>query len=125
MEHKRELAGVAHNIAHHAGSGLGWLCPHMAQALRGAGLSTASVDLLSTSPYPAGALELSSLRTALRSPRSTVESILGKHGFSGKDVASIELQATPAPWDSSGYTLHTRTIITASDGAVFDSGWLN
>jgi hypothetical protein len=102
MARKRELAGVAHDIAHHAGSGLGWLCPRMAQALRGAGLSTTSVDLLSASPYPAGALELSPLRTALQSLRSTVESILGKYGFSAEDVASIELQATPAPWDSLG-----------------------
>jgi hypothetical protein len=125
MTHKHALTGVAHDIAHHAGSGLGWLCPHMAQALRGAGLSTASVDLLSASPYPAGAIDHSPLRTALQSLRSTAENILGKYGFSRKDVVSIELQATPAPWDDSGYTLHTRAVITAADGAVCDSGWLN
>jgi hypothetical protein len=82
------------------------------------------VDLLSASPYPIGAADLLPLRTALQSLRSTAEIILGKYGFSIPAVNAIELRATPAPWDESGYTLHTRAVITAADGTVFDSGWI-
>jgi hypothetical protein len=50
--------------------------------------------------------------------------LLGKHGLSASDVASVKLQATSAPWDKSGYSMHTRVAITAADGRVFDSGWI-
>jgi len=96
----------------------------MAQVLRAAGLATASIDLLSASPYPIGVADLLSLRAALQALRSKAESILAKYGFSILAVSSIELHTTPAPWDESGYILHTRAVITAADGTVFDSGWL-
>jgi hypothetical protein len=120
---QRSLSGVAHDIAHHANRFGISFSPH-GQALRGAGLTTTSVDLLSASPYPIGVANLLPLRTALQSLRSTAESLLGKHAFSVPAVNAIELFATPAPWDESGYILHTRALITAADGTVFDSGWL-
>ena len=46
MPKMAELAGVAHNIAHHAASGLSFLSPHLAQALRGAGEETTAIELL-------------------------------------------------------------------------------
>jgi hypothetical protein len=68
-----ELSGVAHNIAHHAGSGLSFLSPHLAQALRAAGAETTQIELLVDSPYPSQATELQPLRLALASLRATVE----------------------------------------------------
>ena len=96
----------------------------MAQALRDAGLETTQIELLDPNPYPPGASKLEPLRLALHATRSTVEAILQKNGFGISDVISVQLHATPAPWDSSGYSLHTRVLITASDGRTFDSGWL-
>ena len=52
------LTGVAHNIAHHSASGLSYLSPHLALALRSAGLQTTEIELLSTAPYPPNAAEL-------------------------------------------------------------------
>jgi hypothetical protein len=118
------LAGVAHNIAHHSASGLSYLSPHLALALRSAGAETTDIELLSLEPYPHNAIESKPLRLALGSLKSTTEAMLQKHGFSQSDVSSIVLYATPAPWDMEGYTLHTRTVITAKNERVYDSGWL-
>lgn len=118
------LTGVAHDIAHHSASGLSYLSPHLAEALRAAGERTTEIELLDPEPYPANAKELQPLRLALLSLKTTVEAILRKHGFSTADVASVVLQATPVPWDTKGYILHTRSIITGKNGRAYDSGWL-
>jgi hypothetical protein len=119
-----KLAGVAHSIAHHAGSGLSCISPHLAEALRAVGASTTDIDLLAFSPYPPEAAELKPLRLALLTLQAKSKSILLKHGFSDTDVASIVLRATPAPWDKDGYSLHTRAVVTSLAGHVYDSGWL-
>ena len=124
MPTKRALAGVAHDIAHHAASGLSYLSPHLAKALRSAGLSTTTLDLLDLDPFPNGVDDLEPLRLALQTLRKTAEDILERNGFATEDVTSIELSATPAPWDKEGFLLHTRAVITAKDGQHFDSGWL-
>ena len=118
------LAGVAHNIAHHAGSGLSYISPHLAQALRAAGVETTEIDLLAPRPYPPKAVELEPLRLALASLQATANALLAKHGFSASDVSSMILYATPAPWDKDGYSLHTRAVLTSSAGRTYDSGWL-
>ena len=125
MSKHSELAGIAHNIAHHAGSGLSYLSPHLAQAIRATGAVTTQIDLLSKQPYPSNAVELKPLRLALAALRSTVQALLERHGFSGADVSAITLEATPAPWDKDGYLLHTRAVVISSKGRTFDSGWLN
>jgi hypothetical protein len=125
MSKHSELAGIAHNIAHHAGSGLSYLSPHLAQALRATGAETTQINLLSKEPYPSNAVELKPLRLALATLRSTVQALLERHGFSEADVSAITLEATPAPWDKKGYLLHTRAVVTSSKGRTFDSGWLN
>ena len=118
------LAGVAHNIAHHSASGLSYISPHLANALRQTGQETTEIDLLAPEPYPIRAIESMPLRLALGSLRATAQETLQKHGFKHDDVTSIVLHATPAPWDKDGYVLHTRIVITAKNGRTFDSGWL-
>ena len=118
------LAGAAHDIAHHAASGLSYLSPHMAQALRSAGITTTTVELLDASPYPAGAGELKPLRLALQSLSATAVKIIAGYGFARAEVSSVRLHVTPAPWDSAGYSLHTRSELTSINGRTYDSGWL-
>jgi hypothetical protein len=118
------LAGVAHDIAHHAASGLSYICPHLVLALREAQLDTTDIELVAKDPYPLLVAELRPLRLALASLHSTVLGILSKHGFSETDVSSVVLHATPAPWDRQGYALHTRVTITSRSGRKFDSDWL-
>lgn len=121
---KRALAGVAHDVAHHACSGVSWLSPHLAQALRAAGSDSADVELLDSDPYPRNAVDLQPLRSALSALSEKALAILSANGFSRDDVRSIRLFVTPAPWDATGYTLHARTIITSRDDRTYDSGWL-
>jgi len=125
MTTKRVLSGVAHDIAHHAGSGLSYLSPHLAQALREVGSDSTEVELLDTSPYPGNAAELQPLRLALRALSTKAKEILKSNGFDPDEVSSIRLLATPAPWDASGYLLHTRAIITSTESKIYDSGWLS
>jgi hypothetical protein len=125
MAKMADLAGVAHNIADHSASGLSYLSPHLADALRAAGEETTAIELLARNPYPSRAVELRPLRLALASLQRTVLRLLQKHGFTQTDVRSIVLHATPDPQDSMGYTLYTRAVITAKNGRVYDSGWLS
>ena len=124
MPTRRALLGVAHNIAHHSGSGLSYLSPHLAAALRAANRDTTTIDLLETSPYPSISVHLEPLHRALETLHTTAVAILDQCGFGLSDVAGIKLHATPAPWDPAGYTLHTRVVITDADGREYDSGWL-
>jgi hypothetical protein len=121
---ERSLSGVAHDIAHHAGSGFSCLMPHLAQALREASLKTTVVELLDEEPYPTRVAEVPPLRSALGGLQQTALGILKKYGFARSDVLSIKLHGTPAPWDDTGYLLHTRAVITSAKERRFDSGWL-
>jgi hypothetical protein len=118
------LTGVAHNIAHHSASGLSFLSPHLAQALREAREESTAIELLVQNPYPPKIAEMQPLRLALASLKGNVQGILRKHGFNQNDILSIVLHATPNPQDRDGYVLHTRAVITAKNGRVYDSGWL-
>jgi hypothetical protein len=67
------LSGVAHNIAHHSASGLSYISPHLAIALRTVGETTTEIDLLAPEPYSKNAKEIQSLRLALCTLKATVE----------------------------------------------------
>src|SRR5688572_4059771 len=43
---------IAHNIAHHAQSGLSFIAPHLAHCCHTAGLSAVTLDLLAGRPFP-------------------------------------------------------------------------
>jgi hypothetical protein len=87
--------------------------------------SQTAIELLDDQPYPKGvAEEMRPLRLALQAMRQTALDILRKYGFTRSDVLSIKLHGTPAPWDNTGYLLHTRTVITSAKSHEFDSGWL-
>jgi hypothetical protein len=97
----------------------------MAEALRSVGRETAVVNLLNAGPYPEGVPELRPLRLALQALHDTATGILAKYGFGDSDVSTIELHATPPPWDRAGYSLHTRAVIVTPEGRCFDSGWID
>jgi hypothetical protein len=75
------LAGVAHDLAHHAASGLSYLSPHFAQALRAVGRATATLSLLDQYPYPADVPDNKALRSALKELRTFTTALLEKQGF--------------------------------------------
>jgi hypothetical protein len=124
MPTQRSLAGAAHDIAHHAASGLSYITPYLGQALLDAGLSTTTFSIMESNPYPSGIAKINPLRLSLQALSSTAEKIIQGYGFSKDDITAIDLFASPAPWDETGYSLHTRAVITVCNGKSFDSGWL-
>ena len=124
MTSQKVLKGLAHNIAHHASSGLSCISPHMGRAMRMFGIETTWVELLEESPYPAGLPDEVPLRLGLAALHGFCVSLLTKMGFEIGEVKSVRLHATPAPWDPSGYLLHTRVVITGANDRVYDSGWV-
>ena len=124
MARETELSGVAHNIAHHSCSGLSYISPHLAKALRAVGLESTQINLLDSNPYPSKAEESEPLRMGLESLHKFVLALLERHGFSKESVSSIVLFTTAPPWDIEGYSIHTRAVITSKKGRVYDSGWL-
>ena len=83
------------------------------------------MDLLDPAPYPALVAEQAPLRLALAALHLTALRMLQTHGLQVADLSSMVLHATPSPWDQQGYGLHTRMVIVARSGKVFDSGWLS
>src|SRR5260221_9324240 len=84
MTKMADLAGVAHNIAHHSASGLSYLSPHLAQALRAAGEETTAIELLVQNPYPPKIAEVQPLRLSLVSLKATVQEV--ELGFMQKSI---------------------------------------
>ncbi len=82
MSKEAELAGVAHNIAHHSCSGLSYISPHLSKSLRAVGLTTTEINLLDASPYPPTVQESEPLRLGLASLHNFVLALLERHGFS-------------------------------------------
>ena len=124
MGRQAKLKGVAHDIAHHSGSGLSYINPHLAKALRSAGVETTEIDLLSNLPFPPVASESKPLRLALEELHKFVIRLLAKYGFSLDEVSAVVLFVTPMPYDKEGYLVKTRAVVTSSKGSVYDSGWL-
>lgn len=124
MTSLKKLKGVAHDIAHHAGTGATAVAPHMVEALWNAGIETTWVELLEDSPYPRGIPEHKPLRFALQALHDFTVSLLSGQGFDLCEIESVRLHVTPAPWRQDGSVLHTRAVITATNGRVYDSGWV-
>ena len=124
MASKKALKGLAHDIAHHASSGVSGISPHMGTALRQAGMETGWVELLEESPYLHGIGEEVRLRRGLATLHAFSISLLCEYGFGLNAVKSIRLYSTAPPWDESGYLLHARVVILGDDGRSYDSGWL-
>ena len=117
MSRVSTLASVAHNIAHHAASGLSWLHPHAQRAATAAGLAELRFDLLTLQPVqlpdPPDPLRLAS--EALR--KKSLE-ILEQHGFSVSALASaILVMQFPT---SDEYYCVTAARIETQDGKVFE-----
>ena len=117
MATRQALGGVAHNIAQHANSSS--FSPHMARALRAAGLETTVIELLDPTPYPSVTSEVEPLRLALAALHLKCVEILYKYEFSYLDVKSIKLNATVG---KSGSSWRADVVIVAADGRRFNSG---
>lgn len=91
MASLKQLQGIAHDIAHHAQSGVSFLHPHLAQMCRQADVVTAAVELMAERPYPEGLGEWRPLEAALGVLRERLIAVLEAHGLSAVDIRSAHL----------------------------------
>jgi len=114
------LNGVAHDIAHHAQSGLSWLHPHIGQACRIAGATAAEVELLDEAPYPTDLPRLEPLVLALQGLQGKLFAILDSHRLDHAAVQSVRIQFVFKPNCLDDYLWAVVSRITSSTGRVFE-----
>ncbi len=119
MSSQRALAGVAHDIAHHAGSGLSYVHPHLYQACKAAGVREATVDLLANAPYPLGLPQVGPLQLSLAALRDKFFAILSANGFAPSDVAAVSLRFQFPLLGADGYTCQVAARLQSSRGRLF------
>jgi hypothetical protein len=111
------LASVAHNVAHHAASGLSWLLPHACRAARAAGLHELRFDLLSSPPLSLPEIT-EPLQLASEALREKSLEILEQHGFSISTLKSMSL-VMQFPGSDEFYCV-TCVRIESLNGKVFE-----
>ena len=119
MPSQRALAGVTHDIAHHAISGLSYVHPHLYQACQAIGVREATVDLLAQAPYPPGLPALQPLQLSLSALREKFFSILEANGFGASDIQAISLRFQFPLLGADGYNCQVAAQLMSSRGQSF------
>lgn len=118
MTSLKQLKGVAHDIAHHAQSGLSFVHPHLGQACRAAGVTSAWLDLLEERPYPEGLPVLRPLELALGALRDKFVQMAGSKGIPPSEVEAVRLEFTFPPSDDN-YSCSVGASITDRGGKSY------
>ena len=111
---------MAHDIAHHAQSGLSFLFPHLGRACQEAGLRNASLSLLQDDPYPTMLARHEPLALAIGNLRLRFFDILASYGYAPTDVASVELSFTFPAIHGDGSIYVVQAIIKTPTGRVYE-----
>ena len=90
----KRLSGVAHDISHHAQSGLAYLYPHLWEACQIAGIVSVTAGLKAGEPYPASLPEHGPLRAALDKLRLRFGQILQSRGLDETILSEARLDFT-------------------------------
>jgi len=115
MASKKHLNAVAHDIAHHAVSGLSWLHPHLGEACRRAESDEVVLDAARVDPLPDGFPASEPLKLAAGGLHRTFVAIVEKKGFSVGDVKRAELRFVFSPNRKDDYSCTCFSHLTASD----------
>jgi hypothetical protein len=91
MPSSKLLNGAAHDIAHHALSGLSYLHPHLTQVCKRARRASVTLDLPRESPLPADLPDYKPLRLASQALHRTFVGILESFGFTVAGVTAAQL----------------------------------
>ena len=89
MPSQRVLQSVAHNLGHHAVSGLSFLVPHVFRAARHSGQLTVSIDLLADEPLPRTFSIDEPLRLSVGALRERFNEILSFEGFTRDAIRAV------------------------------------
>lgn len=112
MASLKQLHGIAHDIAHHARSSLAYLFPHLWEACQAAGLTTVSMSLLDSDPYPASLPENGPLRVALNNLRERFERMVRHRGLDVTILTDAQLEFTFPPRFGDGSVYGVRSSLS-------------
>jgi hypothetical protein len=120
MTSLKNLQAVAHDIAHHAQSGLSWLHPHFGRACREASVLETSIDLLVQHPYPAGLPSHEPLALALTGLHQRFLDMLSRYHLREADVESAELHFAFKPDPRDDYSCLVRSVLRSGAGRTYE-----
>ena len=116
MPTARVLQSVAHNVAHHAASGLSFLHPHAFHGIQTLGLSQLTFDLLKPSPLSIEQIDQPLLLSS-GALHNKFKEILGSAGFQVEDLTDALLEMCfPS---GHAYICETACCLTVKDGKSF------
>ena len=119
MTSQRALAGVAHDIAHHAVSGISYVHPHLFHTCQVAGVREASIDLLASEPYPIDLTLVEPLRLSMSALHARFIAILEANKFAISDINSASLRFQFPMLGGDGYSCRATATILSSSGLNF------
>lgn len=114
MTSKRLFNGIAHDIAHHAQSGVSWLHPHIGDACRQCGIAEARLDLLSEQRWSAPIQMEEALQLGTESVRQKFRDMVAAAGLDIMDLAGAWLWLRPVSIDA--HSTEVRSQIDLKDG---------
>lgn len=117
MASKRLFSGIAHDIAHHAQSGLSWLHPYVGQRCRESGVAEVEFDLLAERAWPASFPVDEPLRLATAAVRQKFADMISAAGLNKDDLERALLWFRPVSTD--GGSTEVRSQLKLKDGRSF------
>jgi hypothetical protein len=123
MTSRRRFNGIAHDIAHHAQSGLSFLHPHVVEAMRRNGTSIARLDLLAEKPWPATFVAHEPLRLATAALRATFRDLVADASLEVGDLAEASLAFVNPAW-TEDHPKEVRATFITTDGRRFQHSLL-
>ena len=101
MASRRLFKGVAHDLAHHAQSGLSYMHPHVVRNCKAYSLGEVTAELLSGSPWPAAFRPSKPLRLATSALQETLNGFIRRQGLDPDDLtsANVTFQLVPSKDD--------------------------
>ena len=121
MTSMKVLQSVAHDVAHHAQSGLSCLHPHVGQACRAAGRLEVEVQLTSTEVYPPALPLMHPLRVALLSLRQRFWQIVAAHKLEESAVTRASLLFRFAERSRDDYISEVIGRVTGANGRNYEA----
>jgi len=120
MPSQNLLSSIAHNIAHHAVSGLSYVHPHLKTTLVEAGLSSISIDLLKPDPTPSQLQPNTPLAQALNGLKSKFVEILHAEGLVLSAIRSAILVFDFPPNYTDNYCSDCHVFLVSTTGKSFN-----
>jgi hypothetical protein len=111
----KKINNIAHNIAHHAASGISYLHPHLGEACRAADCTLVALDLLS-GIYPLGFPVSKPLSLATKELLNKFDEMLEAAAASKEEIKTATLYFQFSPWRKDDYGCVVKSFFILTSG---------